>query len=613
MLAEFLISSKDVFVIAEIGINHSGKESEARKLIEASRIAGVNAVKFQYRNLNRAYSLNSNEIGDEIVKSEVIRNYLSPEKILNLTKFAHDLGLMVGISFFIPEDVSDFGEQIDNFDFFKVPSVELNNIHLISTLLNHNKYVLISTGAHSEEELNFTIKALPVGGWSLMHCISNYPTRAFNANLGYIDHMRKISSAPVGYSSHDQDWAVIAVALTKGVRIIERHITLDSKLEGLDHSTSSTPDEFEALMRIVRNFPLMLEGDGPRTPNQGERMNRQNLGRSFYSREVIRAGQSINVKDLDYRAPMTGLSIVELSKLDSSILIRDLLPGEPLARNHFIPLAQIRDSTIEFAKNNLISLPVRLHDYSEISSKFPIGNFELHLSFEEVFALTDLDFMSFNDQFSIHLPDYCDPTHLLDPFATDQIQREKSLRLLEKIEKVASKAQRERGHTIPIVGSFSSQAEAPDFLGNHLDLVARFSKQGLKLLFQWLPPFAWYFGGSHSVGFFNNRKHIELLEKAGQEICLDISHFIMGAKYFEMDLVEDLNRLVQLSPHFHISDAVGVDGEGLQFGMGPKENMDVLDCVMQQPFVKVIEVWQGHLNDYAGFNQALDFLEKRYG
>lgn len=613
MLSEFLMTSKDIFVISEIGINHSGKELEARKLIEASHIAGVNAVKFQYRNLNRAYSLNSNEIGDEIVKSEVTRNFLSPETILRLTRLAHDLGLLVGISFFIPEDVADFGGGIDDFDFFKVPSVELNNINLLSVLLSLNKYVLISTGAHSEDELNFTLKMLPAGGWSLMHCISNYPTRAFNANLGYIDHLRRISKTPVGYSSHDQDWAVIAIALTKGVRIIERHITLDSKLEGLDHSTSSTPEEFEAMMRIVRNFPLLLEGDGARIPNQGERMNRQNLGRSFYSREVIHAGESVNINELDYRSPMTGLSIVEISELDSLTLLRDLLPGEALARNHFIPPAEIQDSTIDFAKENLISLPVRLHDYSEISSKFPIGNFELHLSFEEVSALTDLNFMSLNDRFSIHLPDYCDPTHLLDPFATDKLQRNKSLLLLEKIEQVVSRAQRERGHTIPIIGSFSSQAESPDFFNNHLNLVARFSKQGIKLLFQWLPPFAWYFGGSHALSFFNDRNHIELLESARQEICLDISHFIMGAKYFEMDLAEDLNRLIQLSSHFHISDAVGVDGEGLQFGMGPTENLSVLDTVMKQPFVKVIEVWQGHLNDYAGFNQALAFLERRYG
>jgi len=38
-----------VYVVAEIGINHNGDLDTAQRLIEAARLAGVDAVKFQKR------------------------------------------------------------------------------------------------------------------------------------------------------------------------------------------------------------------------------------------------------------------------------------------------------------------------------------------------------------------------------------------------------------------------------------------------------------------------------------------------------------------------------------------------------------------------------------
>ena len=45
-----------VFIISEIGINHNGSVSLAKKMIDESIIAGVDAVKFQKRDINLVYS-----------------------------------------------------------------------------------------------------------------------------------------------------------------------------------------------------------------------------------------------------------------------------------------------------------------------------------------------------------------------------------------------------------------------------------------------------------------------------------------------------------------------------------------------------------------------------
>ena len=45
-----------VFIIAEIGINHNGDLELAKKMIETAKKSGVDAVKFQKRDINLVYS-----------------------------------------------------------------------------------------------------------------------------------------------------------------------------------------------------------------------------------------------------------------------------------------------------------------------------------------------------------------------------------------------------------------------------------------------------------------------------------------------------------------------------------------------------------------------------
>ena len=45
-----------LFLIAEIGINHNGDIDIAKKLIDGSKSAGFDAVKFQKRDINKVYS-----------------------------------------------------------------------------------------------------------------------------------------------------------------------------------------------------------------------------------------------------------------------------------------------------------------------------------------------------------------------------------------------------------------------------------------------------------------------------------------------------------------------------------------------------------------------------
>ena len=82
--------------------------------------------------------------------------------------------------------------------------------------------------------------------------------------------MKNKWKVPVGYSSHDENWETCLIAMQLGASVIERHITLDKKANGLDHSTSSTPNEFEKLVNFAKNLDIINTGNYPRVPNQGE-------------------------------------------------------------------------------------------------------------------------------------------------------------------------------------------------------------------------------------------------------------------------------------------------------------------------------------------------------
>ena len=150
----------NISLIAEIGINHDGDYNKALQLIDHAHKSGANSIKFQYRNLKRCYSSSSREeIGDQMIKSEITRNFFNPHQITKLLIFAKELNLKVGISFFTDADINDF-KNINQFDFFKIPSVELLNFKLIEKLLLLNKEVLISTGCNTESQIVSCIKKI---------------------------------------------------------------------------------------------------------------------------------------------------------------------------------------------------------------------------------------------------------------------------------------------------------------------------------------------------------------------------------------------------------------------------------------------------------------------
>ena len=57
--------------------------------------------------------------------------------------------------------------------------------------------------------------------------------------------------------------------------------------------------------------------------------------------------------------------------------------------------------------------------------------------------------------------------------------------------------------------------------------------------------------------------------------------------------------------HIHLSLADGIDGEGVGFSELSSQNKQLILQTLSLPQVKVIEVWQGHLNEFKGFRDSM--------
>ena len=595
-----------ISIIAEIGINHGGEFSIALDLIRAAAESGCSGVKFQYRNLDNAYADGARQIGDEILLQEIKKNYLSPADILSLASKAKEMGIEAGISFFDEADIADFGAKITDFDFFKAPSVELTNAALINRMLAEAKPVYISLGCHNEHEIERAFSDLQGDNWLALHCVSNYPVSLSNAKLGYLRHMQAKWNRPFGYSSHDENWEVCLIAMSMGASVIERHITFDKQAQGLDHSTSSTPDEFKLMALFAEHMALLLSGDGPRVPNQGEMLNLQNLGRSYYAKASISEGEVITLDKLSFRSPRVGLGRNEMQAYLGKQAIRAVKSGEVVSRSAFEKTSLVPDAAIDFARRKKIGIPVRLHDLAGIERKFPVGSYEFHLSFGEVLSGLDAKSYKAGNNYSIHLPDYISSTQLMDPFSGDAVQAAGSLAILQRTVDFAHALQDLTGKPVPVVGSFSVvHHDLAEFYEQHAALLARYREEGVSIMPQWLPPIAWYFGGSVKLNAMNQKQDVSFIQRHKLPICMDVCHLCMGDSLFHFDAKAMVDTLLPYIEHVHIADAEGIDGEGLHFGEGDPKNLAAIAAAMEIDCMKVIEVWQGHLDDGAGFAKAL--------
>ena len=132
----------------------------------------------------------------------------------------------------------------------------------------------------------------------------------------------------------------------------------------------------------------------------------------------------------------------------------------------------------------------------------------------------------------------------MDPFSADVSQKDKSIEVIKETLGFADKISDVIGKQVGVVGSFSVVNSTIDqFYFQYSNLLAEKTSQKVNLVMQWLPPIAWYFGGSVELKVLNKFSDITYLLDHEIDIVMDTSHLFMGKNYYgfdELGIVEKL-------------------------------------------------------------------------
>ncbi|WP_222930176.1 N-acetylneuraminate synthase family protein [Synechococcus sp. M16.1] len=145
----------------------------------------------------------------------------------------------------------------EGFREIKVASYDCASYPLIRELADKFDGLIVSTGATFEDELMHTISILKESSkpYSLLHCVTQYPTPMSNSNLSRIKRLQELCSR-VGYSDHsnpsnDGTYASKA-AIYLGAKIIERHFSILSAEETKDGPVSVGLEETADIINFAK-------------------------------------------------------------------------------------------------------------------------------------------------------------------------------------------------------------------------------------------------------------------------------------------------------------------------------------------------------------------------
>lgn len=305
------------FIIAEAGVNHNGRLSLARKLIDAAAAAGADAIKFQtFRPeqvvlpTGKMAAYQKKNVGREESQLEMIQRFVLPEAWYpRLMRYAAKRRI---IFFSAPHGSFDSVRFLAKLHVpaFKIGSGDLPSTPLLRFTARYKRPMIISTGMATMSEIRAAIKAIHQGGNRqiiILQCTTNYPTAANEVNLRAMQTIAKTFRVPVGFSDHTTGCAAALAAVALGAAVIEKHLTLDRHLPGPDHIASAEPAELKKLIRQIRQVELML-GDGRKRPQASERAMAPLVRRSVVTTRAIRRGQRFTTKNIELKRPGTGLT-----------------------------------------------------------------------------------------------------------------------------------------------------------------------------------------------------------------------------------------------------------------------------------------------------------------
>jgi sialic acid synthase SpsE len=256
-------------IIAELCQNHNGDFSILEDMVYAAAEAGADYAKIQSMladDLTRRerFEHGLERDGKQVAIKRPYQAEYDRLKPMDLDDEAHHRFLDVCERAGIKALTSVFSRSrvpflaTLGFDAIKVPSYDCASLPLLRELMPHFGHLFISTGATFNEEIQAASSVLGDHSYSLLHCVTIYPTPLHEMHLARLEFLRQFAPS-VGFSDHSLVFRdgikASAVALLLGADVIERHFTILEPDETKDGPVSINPAQLAELVQVARMDP----------------------------------------------------------------------------------------------------------------------------------------------------------------------------------------------------------------------------------------------------------------------------------------------------------------------------------------------------------------------
>lgn len=317
------------YFIAELNTSHFGNVETAKQMIDAAKGAGCDCVKFQSWSAGTLYS-NTYYRQNPVAKRFVDKFSFSSKDLKSLADYAGDIGIAFASTPYSCDEVDFLLEQC-SVPFIKIASMEINNYPYLQYIAKTGTAIILSTGMADQEEISRAVNCIRDAGndnLCVLHCVSIYPAGPETINLNNIQTLRQLyEDLPIGYSDHTVGIETPIAAVVLGSPVIEKHFTLDSKKIGMDNQMAMEPDDFRSMIESCKTAWSAL-GSRQREVSEAEVLQRANMRRSIVTRRAIKAGEVIELADLDFKRPGDGYSPAEIKLVVGKKAVIDIDPDE---------------------------------------------------------------------------------------------------------------------------------------------------------------------------------------------------------------------------------------------------------------------------------------------
>lgn len=315
------------FIIAEVGLEHSGSLERALDFIQLVANLGADAIKFQ---THIATAESSPEEGfrgtgrsSESRTAYWERTAFSPDSWKALRDRSEESGLVFLSSPFSVEAV-DLLESLD-IAAWKIPSGEFRSVQLLEAVTRTSKPILLSTGMSTWAEIDFAMNLFREAKRSVicLQSTSKYPTPLNEVGLNILPQLASRYRCHVGLSDHSgSPWASIA-GMALGACVIEVHINTGTS-DSPDGSVLLSQDDFSLIVDAATSLQKLSVHVDKDTLAASLGAERNTYAKSLALKVSCKRGAKVALDLLTERKPGGGIDPREARALIGRTLSHDV-------------------------------------------------------------------------------------------------------------------------------------------------------------------------------------------------------------------------------------------------------------------------------------------------